>query len=240
MAITFDTATGFSGNTTGGVANQTVTFTGFTAASGAMIVVGAAVRHPSIMATITGITYNSIAIVADRFHVFSFGAGQNFYSDPALTPIGDGSPHNLVVTTDTANCDVVLSISSWLGVGSVNDSLTGGNATGTGTTASTTVSTSAAGEVIVDHVVLANSSTTATPNVSQTLLADTAITSSIRDAGSWKPGAASVALSWSLGASVTWIVQAMALIPAGVSGQPAARRIAEDTPGLAPGSVRRM
>jgi hypothetical protein len=239
MAISLDNVTGFNGNTVGGAGGLVVTFTGFTAASGTMVSVGTAAHHPTILPTITSITYNGVALTGDRFNTFQsgFGSCQNFYSAPA-SPIGDGSPHDIVVTVDTTNTDVTLGISSWLGVGSVNDSLTNGNLNGIGTTASATVSTSAAGELIVDSLGV-NANTTATADVSQTQIYSVTQASAMRGAGSWKPGAASVALSWTLGASSAWILQSMALIPSAAGGVPT-RHIAKDTPGLAVGSVRRM
>jgi hypothetical protein len=230
MAITFDTGLSASNGT--GASTVTGALSG--AVAGATVVVNVFVES----GTAVSATYNSVGMTAAAQRTISSSAAQ-FVSVIGAVP--DTSSHDVIVTLNTV-VHASLQISTWLNVASLRTetwaSTNGG--TGTGLTASVGAMTSAVDEVMVGAAFGGSGTVNLTPNFS--VLFGVGTNNTIRFSSQYTVSTAtSLTPTWSLDQSVNWAAVALSLQPsAGAAGQPAASRIAHDTPGLAPWSVRRM
>jgi uncharacterized repeat protein (TIGR01451 family) len=112
---------------------------------------------------------------------------------------------------------VVASAISFTGVNQTTPLGTFVGAAGQSTTASVNVS-SGPGELVIDTVASNGDANTLTANAGQTerwdLFSGTGDLNNVRGGGSTEPGAASVTMSWTLGASKVWAIGAVAIKPA--------------------------
>jgi len=178
---------------------------------------------------------NRILIVALSTRDGSASVSGVWYGSELLSQIGGqaatGSQNRtdlwymLAPPTGTANVfvglltskRVVASAISFTGVNQTTPLGTFVGATGQSTTASVNVS-SAPGELVLDTVTTNGDANTLTANAGQTeqwdLFSGTGDLNNVRGGGSTEPGAASVTMSWRLGASKVWAIGAVAIKPA--------------------------
>lgn len=189
---------------TGGVYQATLSHT--TSGDNRMLIVGFA---SAVDAIASSVTYGGTAL--------TFLKAQNNGADSTNVrvelwglvnpPLGT---NDIVITVPNAY-PLSIGATSWTGVDQTTPLGTAVSAAATSTVPSISV-TSATGETVVDIVGATN--TTATVGAGQTQLWNLTKGSGRDSAGSSEPGAASVNMTWTLGASTRWAMIAVPLKPA--------------------------
>ncbi len=158
---------------------------------------------------VTSVTYGGVPLTLVGEDVGSGNAHIHLYY--LLNPTSGAA--NVVVTM-SANPDkgIVIGVATFTGVNQTTPFGTFTSAHGNSNTATTTVS-SAAGELVYD--VLSYRNSTATANASQTVKYNINTGGELKAGGaSTKPGAASVAMTWTGSGSTDWAIGAVPIKPA--------------------------
>jgi len=165
------------------------------------------------LSALSGLTYNSVALTA----IPSGSTANGQYHIDGSHLIAPATGTNNMVATFTGNVfDVGMGSTSFTGADQTTPLGTAVTATGTSTTPSVTVS-SAAGEIVLDGLVIIHSSTL-TVGGSQTQEWNAIANSGfIKYAGSSQNGAASVSNTWTNGTSQAWAQGAVPIKPVAVA-----------------------
>ncbi len=205
-----------------GAANATITFdaaSNGTVDNDTTITISHTVANQNDRIMIVGVSYSSTATVTVAFGSQSLaslgiraggtGAIQMFY---LLAPTVQTA--NVVVTFSGARSGVA-GVTSWYNVDQLDPLGSQVNDAGTSAGPATVTVISATGEVVVDTAMCRNSVQTLTVGASQTERWNAVDGgTNTRGAGSNEAGAASVTMSWTLGASCNWAIMAVPLKPA--------------------------
>ena len=203
MAIAFDAA-----SSSGGAAVTSVTWSHTTSGANRALIVGVSFWNGSTQ-SISGVTYAGTAMtnVGGATDLSNDRAQQWALSNPTTGA-------NNVVVSFSAAVDAVCGAVSFTGAHQTTASLTGTQATATGTSTAPSVNvTSATGEIVIDT--LAQFAQTDTVGAGQTQRWN-ATFGSEDGAGSTEAGAATVTMSWTLGASADWALVGVGVKPAPV------------------------
>jgi len=196
-----------SKNSEGGVTSLSWPHT--TSGTDRILIVGVSLNRGA--SSITGVTYNSVAMT----NIGTAGFGTAFMSLWQLVAPATGE-HDIVVSL-SGFAEVIGGATSWTGVHQTTPLGTFASATGTSTSPSVNV-TSATGEMVVDTL-NARGTATATVDPSQTERWNLLTTGAepVRGTGSNESGAATVTMSWTLGASEGWAIGGVSLKPVGTT-----------------------
>ena len=208
QGIAFDNVSTANGGTTN-VSSLTWSHT-VGAANDRILIVGVALRNSSV--TVTGINYGGTALTL--IGARSNGGGQVRMEMWKLVGPATGTA-NVVVTLSAAK-RIVGGAVSYSGVNPNTPNGAFVSAISNGSTTALVTATSAMGELVVDVVAPEGDAGSLTVGAGQTqrwnTLTGTA-SAEVRGGGSSEPGAASVTMSWTLGASKPWAIGAVPLKP---------------------------
>jgi uncharacterized repeat protein (TIGR01451 family) len=177
-----------------------------------ILIVAISLNHPNV--TATGITYAGKALTNIGAEVGSQNRTEMWYL--VAPPSGTAD----VIINMSAAKRVVGTAISFTGVNQTTPLGTFVGATAQSTAASVTV-TSAPGDLVLDTVTASGDANTMTVNASQAqkwnTVSGTGGASDALSGGSTEPGAASVVMSWTLGASKPWSIGAVSLKSGGAA-----------------------
>jgi|GEM_PF-4223988 len=196
--------------------STTISYTN-TSGSNKLLVVGVSAQQP--YGYVTSITYNGTQLTKlGNLSNSNQGRIEGWYL--VNPPVGTFN----VVVNNSQGDNAVIGVMSFSNVNQTTPFGTVVSAQGSGTTA-TVIANSAINDLVFGVVAFNNGSTNLTPGSGQTEYWDKTVNSSIAGAGSMKPGAASVTMSWT-STSASWTIGAVSIkantspttAPGGVGG----------------------
>ena len=202
--ITFDAA-----STSTGVSGTTESWSHTVTSSGADRVLVVAVSMRASGTDVSSVTFNGDNLTK----VGSVSMTNDTTSQLWILANPDTGTHTIQVTL-SASEEMVSGAASFLNVHQTNPVGPYFSASGSGTAPSVAVTGVAADQLVVDALGVRDAPT-ATVGASQTQRWNGAFASDVRTAGSTESGTGTVTMSWSLSASKSWAIGAVALNPVG-------------------------
>lgn len=206
MALAFDAVT--SGQANGG---GPFTFSHTTSGSNRVLVVGFVIYAGGSF-TVTGITYNGVAMTA-----IPSSAITGTYAVGLYGLIAPASGANTVSISVSGNVEIGFGAMSFTGADQTTPFGTANTATGTSTTPSVTVS-SASGEIVVDTGQIFHSGTLSVGGGQTSRWSSISTGGWVKHFGSTEPGDTSVTMSWSNTTSQDWALSAVPVKPVSAAG----------------------